>query len=78
MLPSNTRPTTSPLRLTTGEPELPPMMSLVVTKFIGTSSRSLLFAASHDGGSSNGSAPVWRSNAPASVVNGPISAPFSR
>ena len=32
MFESNTRPTTSALRLITGLPELPPMMSLVETK----------------------------------------------
>ena len=35
MLPSKMRPTSSPARLTTGEPELPPMMSFVVTKSSG-------------------------------------------
>ena len=35
MLPSKIKPDHSPSRLTTGDPELPPMMSLVVTKFSG-------------------------------------------
>jgi hypothetical protein len=34
-LPSNTRPTISPALLTIGDPELPPMMSFVVTKLNG-------------------------------------------
>ena len=35
MLPSKINPTSSPARLMTGEPELPPMMSQVETKFNG-------------------------------------------
>ena len=35
MLPSKMIPTSSPLRLTTGLPELPPMMSAVETKLKG-------------------------------------------
>ena len=45
MLPSKIRPTSSPARLTTGDPELPPMMSLVVTKSSGVE-RSILARAS--------------------------------
>src|SRR5579862_8994514 len=41
MLPSNIRPTISALRLITGEPELPPMISLVVTKSSGVARFSL-------------------------------------
>ena len=77
MLPSNTSPTTSPRWFTTGEPELPPMMSLLVTKLNCTSGASLAFAVSHDFGSANGSVPVWRAKAPAMVVNGPTRAPLS-
>ena len=44
MLPSKIRPTISALRLITGEPELPPMMSLVVTKSSGVARSSLLAA----------------------------------
>jgi hypothetical protein len=41
MLPSKIRPTISPLALITGDPELPPMMSLVVTKLSGVARLSL-------------------------------------
>ena len=41
MLPSKIRPTISLSRLTTGLPELPPMMSAVETKLSGVSSLSL-------------------------------------
>ena len=41
MLPSKIRPTTSLSRLTTGLPELPPMMSAVDTKLSGVSRSSL-------------------------------------
>ena len=37
MLPSNASPTTCASRLITGLPELPPMMSLVLTKLNGVS-----------------------------------------
>src|SRR4030042_1340349 len=40
MLPSKTRPTTSPSRLMTGLPELPPMMSLVATALSGAARSS--------------------------------------
>ena len=35
MFPSKMSPTISPALLITGEPELPPIMSFVVTKFMG-------------------------------------------
>ena len=41
MLPSKTSPTSSPARLTIGDPELPPMMSLVVTKLSGVERSSV-------------------------------------
>src|SRR6476659_8664700 len=52
MLPSKIRPTTSLSRLTTGLPELPPMMSAVETKFSGVSSlrRSSFLALNQLGG----------------------------
>ena len=46
MLPSNAKPTISPARLTTGLPELPPVMSLVVTKVKRCAGFSLPCAAS--------------------------------
>ena len=53
MLPSKIRPTTSLSRLTTGLPELPPMMSAVETKFSGVSSfsRPSFLASNQLGGS---------------------------
>ena len=57
MLPSKMRPTISASRLTTGEPELPPMMSFVVTKLNGVSRSSRPFASSQRCGSANGSLP---------------------
>src|ERR1700761_324554 len=70
MLPSKIRPATSPLRLTRGEPELPPMMALVVTTSNGVPRSSFVLSLIHESGSWNGSAPVARSNAPAKSVNG--------
>ena len=35
-LPSNAKPTSSPLPFTTGDPEFPPVMSLLVIKHTGT------------------------------------------
>src|SRR5258706_13674898 len=69
MLPSNTRPTISSFWLNTGDPELPPTMSLVVAKFSVTFGSIAFLASSHDFGRSNGGAPVARSNAPLHVVN---------
>ena len=62
MLPSKIRPTTSPSRLTTGLPELPPMMSAVETKLNGVSSfrRPSSLASTQLGGSSNGGAVAVR------------------
>ena len=41
-----------------------------LSTFIGVARSSLAFALIHEGGSSNGSAPVARSNAPPTCVNG--------
>ena len=54
----------------TGLPEFPPMMSLVVTKFILVLGFSALRAFSQDCGSANGARPVARSKSPAKSVNG--------
>ena len=47
-------PTNSPLRLTTGLPELPPMMSAVETKFIGVAKSSWSLFAAQLAGKRNG------------------------
>ena len=60
MLPSNAAPITEPSRAITGDPELPPMMSLVVTKSITVAGSSLACAAAQRGVRSNGGAPVAR------------------
>src|SRR4029450_4771496 len=54
----------------TGDPELPPMMSLVVTKSNGVVRVRRSFAFSHEAGRSNGGSPVARVKAPPSSVNG--------
>src|SRR6266853_268439 len=77
MLPSKIRPTISPLRLIIGLPELPPMMSLLVTKSNRCPGFSLLFAACHEAGNANGSTPVSRAKAPAKSVKGGIFLPPS-
>src|SRR5438309_1172496 len=43
MLPSKIMPTTSPFLFTVGDPELPPMMSGVETKFSGVFKSSFAF-----------------------------------
>jgi len=50
MLPSNTRPTYSPSRFTTGLPELPPMMSFVLAKLSGVARSSEHSAARIEAG----------------------------
>lgn len=52
MLPSNTMPTNSPARFTTGLPELPPMMSAVETKLHGVVRSSALSGFFQDSGRS--------------------------
>src|ERR1700757_3839931 len=54
MLPSKMMPTNSPARLTTGLPELPPMMSAVHTKLNGVEPLIAAFFPSHDFGRLNG------------------------
>ena len=71
MLPSNIRPTISPFALISGLPELPPTMSLLVERLNGVFMSSASFARSASvSGTRNGSAPVARSNARDSRVNG--------
>src|SRR6185437_2472818 len=60
MLPSNTAPITSPLASISGEPELPPMMSLVVEMSNTVVGVSLSLASTQRGSSLNGSSPVAR------------------
>src|SRR6185295_10188593 len=79
MLPSKMSPTSSPARLTTGDPELPPMMSLVVTVFIGVDRSSVLRRSKYRFDSSNGgllSNEADRSYSPNSVVLGGAIVPF--
>ena len=64
MLPSKIAPMTSPLALISGEPELPPMMSLVVEMSKTVSGLRLFFAAIQRGSRSNGGLPVARSYRP--------------
>ena len=54
MFPSKMIPTNSPARFTTGLPELPPMMSAVLTKLNGVPRSSAPFFFAHDGGRSKG------------------------
>ena len=60
-----------------GEPELPPMMSLVVTRSNGVVGVRRSLAFSQDGGRSKGASPVARSKAPANSVKGAILRPSS-
>ena len=77
MLPSKMSPTISPFWLMTGDPELPPMMSLVVQKSNGVFRSSFGLALIHVAGRANGSRPVARSKAPAKLVSGAMKRPFS-
>ena len=78
MLPSKISPTISPSLLNTGEPELPPMMSLVVQKSSGVERSSLVLAGEDQlSGSLNGSRPVARSKAPPHRVIGSTWRPSS-
>src|SRR5438128_7095128 len=79
MLPSKINPTTSRFLLNTGEPELPPMMSLEVAMLNGVEGliRLSWLAASQLFGRANGSRPVARSNAPPIAVMGLTRLPFS-
>ncbi len=77
MLPSNMSPTSSPLALIRGLPELPPVMSLLVEMLKRVSRSSWGLACIQLGGMRNGSWPVARSNATLSVVNGFTGSPFS-
>src|SRR6266851_8948470 len=77
MFPSKTRPMISAFLLNTGEPELPPMMSLLEQKFIGVARLSFDLAAIQLLGRANGSFPVFRSKAPAMLVIGGTGFPFS-
>jgi hypothetical protein len=53
-LVSKIRPTSSPAQLTTGLPELPPVMSLVLTKFSGVFGSRAEERADHSGDKSKG------------------------
>ena len=78
--PSKISPTTRPFASTIGEPELPPMMSFVVTKLNGVAWLSRARAPSHDFGSSNDGSPARdsaRVNVPPSVVNAGTAVPSS-
>ena len=71
MLPSKIKPTISPARLTTGDPEFPPMMSFVVTKSSGVDKSSLSREAMTRCVSANGGFPLKladRSKSPKNVV----------
>src|SRR5262245_1891952 len=61
MLPSNIRPTNSPLALTSGLPELPPTMSLLVERLKRVLGSSALLASTQRGGMLKGFCPVVRS-----------------
>ncbi len=54
MLPSKMSPTISALRLITGDPEFPPVISGVDTKFTGVDKSSFSRPAVYRGGSANG------------------------
>ena len=54
MFESNARPTTSPARLMSGLPELPPMMSLVDTKLYGVVRSRFAFRSTQRFGSFHG------------------------
>ena len=82
MLPSKITPTSSPFRLTTGLPELPPMMSAVEMKLKCVCRKASLAAgesrnARHRGGRSNGGASpavAALAKSPPNVVNGAVAA----
>src|SRR5687767_12269080 len=77
MLPSKTSPTTSPRPLIIGLPELPPMMSVVATKFARLFISRRALASSHDFGTANGADPVARSYIRLSCVKGGTFVPDS-
>src|SRR5882672_539320 len=80
MLPSKIKPTNSPSLLMVGEPELPPMMSLVETKLNWAFRLTVDFFSIHLGGRLYGNSclkPAARSYNPPSVVNGAIFFPLS-
>src|SRR2546430_5781125 len=72
MLPSKINPTTSRFLLNTGEPELPPMMSLEVAMLNGVAGlfRLFLLAASQPFGRGDGFRPAGRSYAAPITVTG--------
>src|SRR5690349_18192194 len=80
MLPSKMIPTNSALRLITGLPELPPMMSHVDTKLNGVLESIACLCLCHVGGKAQGAllwccSACW--NAPPKVVHGSIHLPLS-
>src|SRR5262245_24072745 len=77
MLPSKIKPTISPAALTTGLPELPPTMSLVVEKLARAFRSSLGLASIQRCGRAKGATPVLRSNRRVKRVNGSTGAPRS-
>src|SRR5436190_6022081 len=79
MLPSNSRPTSSPFAFSVGDPELPPVVSRSEMKHTGSDLRSgsahapqlaRRIPASKAGGESNGSLPVSFFKISGAVVNG--------
>jgi len=80
MLPSNARPTSSPLSLSVGDPELPPVISRSLRKSTGSSPPSdgsaygpyffALMASRSFCGESNGSLPVFFAGICDATVNG--------
>ena len=70
MLPSKISPTSSPFRLMTGEPELPPMMSLVDTKSSGVERSSLSRPSAKRGGQVEGFLVVERRGPIVQAVEG--------
>ena len=67
----------SPAAFTIGLPELPPMMSLVVTKLARVLRSRRERASSQRRGSANGGCPVVRSYMRESCVKGGTGVPFS-
>jgi hypothetical protein len=81
ILPSKIKPTSSAFLLIAGEPELPPIMSLVETKLNGVFKPTTDFLSTHRGGRLYGNSAlcsVDRAKSPPSVVNGVIFVPFSK
>jgi hypothetical protein len=77
LLPPESKPTTRPSRSTSGRPESPPTLSIVVATFIGVERSSAGFAASQLGGKAYGGEAVAPSNSPPIVVYGLTGVPFA-